>query len=325
MTTKAPWYLNIWLISILFAIWPLSLAFPFLFILQLAGIVLAIIHSAKEHKLNLQIVEILAQNTELTQENGNLKNNLAQAQSLLTPEMKNVQELHKLIDELTLKKLSIEGNIKDMETDLSRRISEIKQLDEEIKSKEKKIVDLDDEALVQDFGLYRPHYDFANALDYRERLAEIRAQQKALIKDKKAVSGNTNWQVNGSLSQGKKMVNDTQKLLLRAFNTECDELIAKVKYTNYDASLNRIHKSAETISKLGTIMNISIQPAYLKLKVEELRLAFEYQQKNKMKRKLKKLLVKNCAKLQDSKKKSKIRKRKLKRSKHITRPLMSTF
>lgn len=67
-----------------------------------------------------------------------------------------------------------------METDLSRRISEIKQLDEEIKSKEKKIVDLDDEALVQDFGLYRPHYDFANALDYRERLAEIRAQQKHL-------------------------------------------------------------------------------------------------------------------------------------------------
>ncbi len=75
------------------------------------------------------------------------------------------------------------------------------------------------------------------------------------------------------------MVNDTQKLLLRAFNTECDELIGKVKYTNYDASLNRIYKSAETISKLGVIMNISITPAYLNLKVEELRLSFEYQQK----------------------------------------------
>ena len=75
------------------------------------------------------------------------------------------------------------------------------------------------------------------------------------------------------------MVNDTQKLLLRAFNTECDELISKVKYTNYDASLNRIYKSAEVISKLGTIMDISIKHAYLNLKVEELRLAFEYQQK----------------------------------------------
>ena len=75
------------------------------------------------------------------------------------------------------------------------------------------------------------------------------------------------------------MVNDTQKLLLRAFNTECDDLISNVKYTNYDASLNRIYKSAESISKLGTIMDISINPAYLNLKVEELRLAFEYQQK----------------------------------------------
>lgn len=67
--------------------------------------------------------------------------------------------------------------------------------------------------------------------------------------------------------------------MLRAFNTECDELIGKVKYTNYDASLNRIYKSAETISKLGVIMNISITPSYLNLKVEELRLSFEYQQK----------------------------------------------
>lgn len=75
------------------------------------------------------------------------------------------------------------------------------------------------------------------------------------------------------------MVSDTQKLLLRAFNTECDELISKVKYTNFDASLNKIYKSAETISKLGTIMNISITPAYLDLKVKELRLSFEYQQK----------------------------------------------
>lgn len=75
------------------------------------------------------------------------------------------------------------------------------------------------------------------------------------------------------------MVSDTQKLLLRAFNTECDETIGKVKHTNFDASLNRIYKSAETISKLGTIMNISITQRYLDAKIKELRLAFEYQQK----------------------------------------------
>lgn len=75
------------------------------------------------------------------------------------------------------------------------------------------------------------------------------------------------------------MVSDTQKLLLRAFNSECDELVAKVKYTNFDAFLNRIKKSAEAISKLGAIMNISISDEYLDLKISELHLAFEYQTK----------------------------------------------
>ena len=138
---------------------------------------------------------------------------------------------------------------------------------------------MDDEILVQEFGLYKPQYDFANSLDYKERLAKVRDQQKTLIKEKRAVNGNTSWQVNGSASKGKKMVSDTQKLLLRAFNTECDDIISKVKYTNFDASLDRIYKSSDAISKLGSIMNISVSNDYLDLKIKELRLAFEYQQK----------------------------------------------
>ena len=88
-----------------------------------------------------------------------------------------------------------------------------------------------------------------------------------------------NWQVNGSSSKGRKMVSDTQKLLLRAFNNECDDIVSKVKYTNFDASLDRIYKSAEAISKLGSIMNIFITSRYINAKVKELCLAFEYQQK----------------------------------------------
>ena len=216
---------------------------------------------------------------ELKRENARLQGELNHAQSLLTPEMQDAQKLHRFIEELSSQKISLENNIKDIEASISYRMSDIENLDLEIKKREKQIIDLDDEILVQDFGLYRPYYNFANALDYKDKLAEIRAKQKNLIKYKDAVTGNTGWQVNGSASKGTKMVNDTQKLLLRAFNTECDELISKVKYTNYDASLNRIYKSAEAISKLGTIMDISIKHAYLNLKVEELRLAFEYQQK----------------------------------------------
>ena len=48
--------------------------------------------------------------------------------------------------------------------------------------------------------------------------------EEDMIKAGAAVTGNMNWTVNGSKSEGKKMVKDMQKLLLRAFNSECDEV-----------------------------------------------------------------------------------------------------
>lgn len=200
-------------------------------------------------------------------------------QALLTPEMRNALALQEKIRELEQSIQSEQKEIESLDKTIADKQNHISLLDNTISNKKSEIVSLDDEILVQEFGLYEPYFDFANALDYKEELAKIRSKQKELIKNKTAVSGATEWTVNGSASKGKKMVSDTQKLLLRAFNTECDELVAKVKYTNFDASLNKIYKSAEAISKLGTIMHISINSNYLDLKIKELRLAFEYQQK----------------------------------------------
>lgn len=200
-------------------------------------------------------------------------------QTLMTPEMQDAFALQSKIRELEKEIANQNNQISKLQKEISKRETSINKLDQTISEKKSEIIWLDDEILVQEFGLYQPQFNFANSLDYKERLAEVRARQKDLIKDKKAVSGATNWTVNGNASQGKKMVSDTQKLLLRAFNSECDELVSKVKYTNFDASLNKIHKSAEAISKLGTTMDIAITKKYLDLKVKELRLAFEYQQK----------------------------------------------
>lgn len=200
-------------------------------------------------------------------------------QALLTPEMRNALALQEKMRELEQSIQSEQKEIESLDKAIADKQNHISLLDNTISNKKSEIVSLDDEILVQEFGLYEPYFDFANALDYKEELAKIRSKQKELIKNKTAVSGATEWTVNGSASKGKKMVSDTQKLLLRAFNTECDELVSKVKYTNFDASLNKIYKSAEAISKLGTIMHISINSNYLDLKIKELRLAFEYQQK----------------------------------------------
>ncbi len=208
-----------------------------------------------------------------------LSKQLETAQSYLTPEMQDAFLLQQKIDSLKLIEASRQAEIDSLNKNIDKLNSEITKLNQTIESKKERIVWMDEEILVQEFGLYKPTYDFATSLDYKDRLTAVRQKQKDLIKNGKAVSGNTSWEVNGSASKGKKMVSDTQKLLLRAFNSECDELISKVKYTNYDASLDRVYKSAETISKLGSLMSISITSMYLNAKVEELRLAFEYQKK----------------------------------------------
>lgn len=198
---------------------------------------------------------------------------------LITPEMQNVITLNQEIERLNNEKDNINSSIKALLESKINIFSEINNLNSSIQSKKQEILSLDDEILVQEFGLYSPQYDFQKADEYKDRLNQIRAKQKELIKNKTAATGDTGWTVNGNAAKGRKMVSDMQKLLLRAFNSECDELIAKVKYNNIEASLKRITSSRDAISKLGTIMSVAITPQYYNLKVEELHLAFEYQTK----------------------------------------------
>lgn len=73
------------------------------------------------------------------------------------------------------------------------------------------------------------------------------------------------------------MVRDFGKIILRAFNSECDTAIFGAKFSNLDAIEKRIHKAFDMLNKLGGRMSINIVSEYLGLKLEELHLAYEYQ------------------------------------------------
>lgn len=209
---------------------------------------------------------------------------------LMTPEMQDSINMQNHLDSLSKQISDLEKQISKKQTELSnlekkseemisKRESTLQNIDKEIHQKKSSLIVLDEEILVQEFGLYKPIYDFAKSDDYKNRLNAIRDQQKDMIKKGTAATGNMGWTVNGNAAKGKKMVTDMQKLLLRAFNSECDELINKVKYNNFDTYKKRICSSRDAISKLGVMMGISVSPGYLKLKLDELHLAFEYQQK----------------------------------------------
>lgn len=191
---------------------------------------------------------------------------------MLTPEMQDALTLQETIRNLQTQNSTLQNEILQKQT-------QVAQLDKSISDKRSQIIVMDDDILVQEFGLYKPKYDFENSDIYKERLKAIRDKQKQMIKNGTAATGNMGWTVNNSKAKGTKMVKDMQKLLLRAFNSECDELVNKVKYNNFDSCKKRIETSCNTISKLGTIMSISITRQYLNLKLDELHLAFEYSQK----------------------------------------------
>lgn len=138
---------------------------------------------------------------------------------------------------------------------------------------------LDEEANLQSFGFYKPRYAFADSISYQRKLDEIRDRQKLMIKNKSAAICPVEWSVNGSRAEGRKSVNQTLKLMLRAFNGESDAAIAKVKYNNVKVMEARIQKAYEAINGMAEVQACHIASDYLYLKLEELFLVHEYQDK----------------------------------------------
>ena len=195
----------------------------------------------------------------IAKENAGLK-------ELMSPEFQNASVLNSKVAELEAKK-------ERLEKEIDKRTSKIDTL-------KKEAIFFEDAITFQEFGLYTPRYNFVTSEEYKEELDNIRDAQKKLIKSDKAIIGATTWTVNGSKSKGNKMIADMKKLFLRAFNSDCEDVISKVKYNNFDMSLKKIHQSANSIERLGKSMSLKITPKYIDWKEEELTLAFEYQKKN---------------------------------------------
>lgn len=192
---------------------------------------------------------------------------------------KKIVDLRDYIKELTSRIGTLEKDVKRIGLDYLSKYRKVKALDAELEEKQNSLIELEEALLLQDVGLYTPQYSFANSTDYKSRLEECRNKQKELIKGKKAAICNTKWSVNGDLAQGRKMVNDKIKEAVLMFNTECENAIDKVKYSNYESMKKRIDRMFEKLNRLNETQDIRITTEYLALKHEELALAFEYAMK----------------------------------------------
>lgn len=172
-----------------------------------------------------------------------------------------------------------EKDLSDIKKEKDTLQSELDQIKAKIIDKKKDLFNIEEELLMQSFGFYTPKYDCMNSDEYAERIKKNRDKQKALVKAKNALTYYDGWVLDDSRSKGTAMNNDNMKMVLRAFNNECDVLIDKVKFNNIDKIKRQIQKSANAIDKLNQRNRITIKLSYINLKIEELELVHEYRVK----------------------------------------------
>jgi chromosome segregation ATPase len=140
-----------------------------------------------------------------------------------------------------------------MQEQQKRATAEMEALQLNINRLRVELKPLDEEATLQSFGFYKPHYNFSSSGQYQVMLDEVREGQKQMIKYKTAAVCHTEWTIDGDRAAGRKQTNQTLRLILRAFNGECDAAIAKVKYNNIQVMEARIRKAWEAINSLEPI------------------------------------------------------------------------
>jgi peptidoglycan hydrolase CwlO-like protein len=176
------------------------------------------------------------------------------------------EEIVKRKNEVT----TIVGKQTELEVEYEKQKTVFDELQKEIALTEETIE-------LHTFGIYKPHYTFATSEEYKNKIEDVFNNQKTLVKNELAAICTTTWTINGSKTKGAQQTKHYIKIMLRAFNGECDASILKVKWNNVTVMEERISKAFEAINRLGTTHSVSITNDYLELKLQELRLAYEYE------------------------------------------------
>lgn len=181
-------------------------------------------------------------------------------------------ELQQSIDQQNAKLAEVNRTVQSKERELAALTEQLSQL-------RGQVLVVEEILLLESFALYEPKFKLNASHEYKTRLDGVRERQKAMIKNGEAATGNMGWEVNGSKAEGRKLVNDMLKLVIRSFNNEADYCVDNVKFDNIELGEKRIRQSFDACNRLGRVMTVRLSEQYLNLKLDELHLAHEFQVK----------------------------------------------
>ncbi|MBY6207822.1 MULTISPECIES: DUF4041 domain-containing protein [Halomonas] len=126
-----------------------------------------------------------------------------------------------------------------------------------------------------------PEYLFETGERFSAEIKILREKQKAMIKNGTAFTQEGEVSLTGDNRVDKKIIDGQMKMILRAFNIECDMLIGKVSPSNFDRTLGQIEKLANDLEKLAASLRCGISIDYVTSKYEECGIQYQYTLKKK--------------------------------------------
>jgi hypothetical protein len=201
---------------------------------------------------------------DFTQKLTQVKDQLAKYQGAIGP--------IKSVNDAIEKKKEIESSIEQAQLLATQKLKAIEE--ECLRVKDDLAIAIETSEM-QSYGFYNRVFDFETPQRYAQELDRNSEKQKSMIKAGVACMCSTQWSVEGSTAKGDKMAKEQIKLMLRAFNGECDAAISKVKHNNFATIKTRIEKAFDALNKLGQTKQITLSGDYLKLRVDELILTHE--------------------------------------------------
>jgi hypothetical protein len=195
-------------------------------------------------------------------------------------ELKHLIELedneHKLINSVKDSNIRLEiiqaefDRLEDENSELSDHISSIKK-------------DISIYQPVADFlsvgFVEEPTYLFETSERFKEEIKFVREQQKDYIRHKEAIVIPDSIALTSNKTYINKILGGQSKLMLKAFNVECDNLMLMVKPSNYVKILERIDKLATELEKTSLSLKCGFEKDYVELKFKECELQYQYKLK----------------------------------------------
>lgn len=171
---------------------------------------------------------------------------------------------------------STEDQIRSLRATIAELQAQLMQAQQRMGAVGGDLVDLDDERVLQEVGIYQYHHPLEQSAQYRDRLRELQERINDFIRQGQAILASNMFTFNNSLAKGRKLTSDLSKLMLRAYNAEADSCVRSLRAGNAATAKKRLEASAASIAKLGSMMEMRVNSEYHALRTEEIELTADF-------------------------------------------------